>query len=229
MERERNSFGIVFHYWTHILFMILIFIAIDRNGMAERAQHLISRSQTSYTLWQKEIETTHSSGCVPKSDICLRVVEVLHSAYTSSSPGTSSSLRSILARCHVVSNVALHHPMEDPHHTGGYIPSAEGYVLFSFSAGGHNSRAGVTQVLNEGTYVYVWKPFYEVQLRSTPLTSFPVSEASPEPDVNHPTVATETLEKLQTALLCSRFLISSGQNLETKLRATDSKLGNYRS
>lgn len=171
------------------------------------------RSQTSYTLWQKEIHSAHSSSRLPKADINLHVVEVLHTAYSASSLGSSSNIRSVLTRCHVLDHLT-HRIVDDSSDSEKRpVPIAEGYVLFSLTAGGVGANNTTVHTPSKGSYISVWKPFYEVQL---PINlGFDISNAESNDGSNSVTETPGALDKLSSALLCSRFLILSSQKSRT--------------
>jgi len=167
-----------------------------KGGLAERAQTIVNRSQTSYTLWQKDIEVhlraipsgpnAHSFTSYRRAlrpDLLLRVVSVLRETRISGTSRGAGSLRSVLARC-------------DVQQTGrdalSTTPTAQStttlLVLFSFSPE-VLARASVTSSdptfdMVEGVEIMVWKPFHEVVLSREGASA----EAS------------------EKALFCSRFL-----------------------
>jgi len=145
-----------------------------RGGLAERAQSVVNRSRTAYTLWQKDIEVQLRS--IPSArpsksslaiyrrtlrpDLLLRVESVLHETRISGVSRGAGALRSVLTRC------AAHHTTRDALST---TPSADGLatslVLFSFSPEIHGgiavSSSDPTFNMSEGAEILAWKPFHE--------------------------------------------------------------------
>ncbi|KLO08030.1 hypothetical protein SCHPADRAFT_908946 [Schizopora paradoxa] len=147
-----------------------------RGGLAERAQGFLSRSQTAYTLWQKDIEVQlHSIATRPnessfishrralRPDLILRVESVLHETRISGTSRGSGSLRGILASCTMNEAAKDTFP---PNPSGTNLNSL--IVLFSFSPELHGGAAVTSSDpmfdMAEGTELFVWKPFHEVRL-----------------------------------------------------------------
>jgi len=146
-----------------------------KGGLAERAQYIVNRSRTAYTLWQKDIEVQLRS--IPSArpnestlaiyrrtlrpDILLRVESVLHETRISGLSRGAGALRSVLTRC------AVHQTTRDALST---TPSVDGLtaslVLFSFSPEIHGgvviTSSDPTFDMTEGAEILVWKPFHEV-------------------------------------------------------------------
>ncbi|KAF8511503.1 hypothetical protein BU17DRAFT_69648 [Hysterangium stoloniferum] len=68
-----------------------------RGGLAERAQHLLSRAHTSFTLWQAGIQKQLEGSYQPKEDLRLRILSVL--GYTRQLGKHASLPRNAVTRC----------------------------------------------------------------------------------------------------------------------------------
>jgi hypothetical protein len=143
---------------------------ISSHGLAEHANQLLSRFQTSFSLWQKEISRTLlSSSRRPTPDLRLHILKIIHVAQTHSSPTPSAGL----AACR------LAHLKTDEHGIDG----DEIHILFSFAPpSSTNARVCTAEDFAADREVYVWKPWYEVE------------------------VDAEESGRFTTTLLCSRFL-----------------------
>jgi len=155
-----------------------------RNGLAERASNLLSRSQTAFTLWHKETSSQFSSATTarrPTADLHLRILKILHD---SSSPSLHLHSRStptaqpIIALCRVLKKPRI----------GAELTESDIYpVLFS----------SVREDIKEGKDVYVWKPWYTVEL--------------PDPgifvDYEDMQFGLGKSRRSREALLCSRFFV----------------------
>jgi hypothetical protein len=105
-----------------------------RNGLAERASNLLSRSQTSFALWHKE--TSSLSSRWPTADIHFSILKVLH-VHSRSTPA--------IALCRVTKKP------QDQLTEDIYV------VLFS------SPTPNAAERIEEGRKVYVWHPWYVVE------------------------------------------------------------------
>ncbi|KAG6829035.1 hypothetical protein H0H87_012822 [Tephrocybe sp. NHM501043] len=209
-----------------------------KGGLASRASELIAQSCTSLSLWQKEIELLlASSQCQLKADLRLRIVKIIdvpagakfssphkHKSSLAANSGTSTGL----AVCRVVSTpqprrhigvisrirekqyhfVILTFPIIAPPrlrgHSGLYIRNPEDFIV--------------------GREICVWEPWDEVLLTPASLdgttsldAEFHGAELRPAPfPMLPPTYPLppslppdeEVIQTVDTAILCSRFVIT---------------------
>jgi hypothetical protein len=136
-----------------------------RNGLAEHASNLLSRSQTACTLWHKETSPQFSSATNarrPTADLHLRILKILHepsshSAHHSHSRSTPTA-QPIIALCRV-----LNKPQNI---IGAGLTESDIYpILFSSpSPISSNSNPAAREDIKEDKEVYVWKPWYTAEL-----------------------------------------------------------------
>lgn len=177
-----------------------------RNGLAERAQALISQSNTALILWKKEIES-QCNQARPRlfPDLRVRVEHIIHTTRTASIHSRSTgALRSIFARCKIL----------EAKSESGWVHN-ECLVLFSFIGQSHDVQSvRSSSSISEGTEVYVWKPWHEVQpnaecskqARDGQGSSVQVSTISEDEfwtSNSHETRQSDSAINL----LCSRFLV----------------------
>ncbi|KAH8115113.1 hypothetical protein DFH11DRAFT_1507998 [Phellopilus nigrolimitatus] len=163
------------------------------NGLAERANCLMGRSSTSFTLWQKELESRASASLSRpgrlRPDLCLRVTRVLQiSRVANVRMRSEGSFRSVLALCEVLNSRT---------------------VLFSFAPQSHDSHLmGSGALIAEGANVYAWMPWFELgsdKASESTNISWPPHTTSNDMFSSHdqlPQYSGGT-----PVLLCSRFLI----------------------
>ncbi|TDL25743.1 hypothetical protein BD410DRAFT_837210 [Rickenella mellea] len=156
-----------------------------RNGLAERADHLMTRSRTAYSLWQKEVETQLASSRQVTPDLRLQVMRIVHTSHKPTFNGTPGALYNVLAQCRVMKDDSSHETEVE-----------EGTVLFTFND--PTRRVDPGETVPEGINICVWRPWHEVEISSDVTRR-------PEGDIS----SIENVEKrvAQTALLCSRFLV----------------------
>lgn len=168
-----------------------------RNGLAERASHLISRSQQEFLLWSHDVGRTlvHSAPAsrTPPHDLRVSVLEVLTApfkettdALLSHSPFPPLPPPYALARCKVTSKAGF-----EAH--GRDVKTV--LILFAYSTVTATSTAAAASRLSsmigleKGREVLLWRPWSEVEM-------------PPEPGGN-----ASSSDKPPT-LLCTRFLVT---------------------
>lgn len=155
-----------------------------RGGLAERAERLLLRSSTNFSLWQAGFVKRLEGAQNTKEDIRLRITSVL--SFTRNHPRSSTSSvdalpRTAVARCREV--------IQDGNESS--FPN-EGTVVFLFS---NHDRVSSVVRFEEGKDVCVWRPWREVELSS---------DWSAKEEVMSPLVSDASK---RTALLCSRFVV----------------------
>jgi hypothetical protein len=122
-----------------------------RGGLAELAQNIISRSNTDFSLWSKEVALPDGR---TNSHIRLEVLEVLSrnpkealesSAGSYTIPGI---VFSVLARCRTL----------------GSGEDQRGLVLFSSRSPTASSRVSNLKDIDIGKQVHIWEPWSEATI-----------------------------------------------------------------
>jgi hypothetical protein len=127
---------------------VLLIVDAVRGGLAELAQDIISRSNTDFSLWSKEI--AHPDGRT-NSHTRLEVLEVLSrnpKETPESSAGSynpSSTVFSVLARCQTLD----------------LADDQSGLVLFSSRSSTASSRVSNIKGIDIGKEVHIWEPWSE--------------------------------------------------------------------
>ncbi|KAF8584413.1 hypothetical protein K439DRAFT_1660756 [Ramaria rubella] len=164
-----------------------------RGGLAERAENLLSRSNTNFSLWQSAFVKQLEGSKYPKEDIRLHVVSILSCTKHPGSPSISNGLpRNAITTCREV----LQETRE-----GDGSPPQQGTVVFLFSG---NGKASSSVGLEVGKDVCVWRPWQEIDL---PAAYDPLHQ--PLVEVKLPPSGSQRPGGQRTALLCSRFLVLS--------------------
>ncbi|KIM77412.1 hypothetical protein PILCRDRAFT_825380 [Piloderma croceum F 1598] len=179
-----------------------------RNGLAERASNLLSRSQTAFTLWHKETSSQFSSATTarrPTADLHLRILKILHEPPPSTHSRPTPTAHPIIALCRV-----LNKPQNSRNEAG--LAESDIYpILFSsLSPISSNLNPAAREDIKMDKDVYVWKPWYTVEL--------------PEPGILVDVSYEEGLDmqlgdewglgrsrrnrRSREALLCSRFFVA---------------------
>ncbi|KDQ54496.1 hypothetical protein JAAARDRAFT_60490 [Jaapia argillacea MUCL 33604] len=121
-----------------------------RNGLADHASRVLSRTQTSLSLWHKSPSNLSSA-----ADMRVTIVEILHIAPTID---RSSPLpRSILARCQIVPETMS--PFSQPR------PIFVSF-LFPSSTALDSTRVAGEADFQVGKEVNVWRPWHTIDLPS---------------------------------------------------------------
>jgi hypothetical protein len=180
-----------------------------RNGLAERASNLLSRSQTAFTLWHKETSSQFSSATTarrPTADLHFRILKILHEPSPSahSHSKSTSTVQPIIALCRV-----LNKPQNSS--IGAGLTESDIYpILFSSpSPISSNSNPAAREDIKEDKEVYVWKPWYTVELPEPGM----LIDASYEKGVDMQLGDEWRLgrsrrsRRSREALLCSRFFL----------------------
>ena len=158
-----------------------------RNGLAEKAEQLIKRSQTSYLLWQKEVETHIASSRKVAPNLCVRVINIAHAMSVSNMSRDRGLLRNILAQCEILLSK-----------TDGDSPfgsTGKCTVLFSFPT--QSNRHFTESDFPEGVEVDIWRPFFEVNMDTGAFRNLNMGQ-----DADGNTANTKVL-------LCSRFFVKA--------------------
>jgi hypothetical protein len=175
-----------------------------RNGLAERASNLLSRSQTAFTLWHKEASSQFSSATTarrPTADLHLRILKILHEpslpAHSHSKP--TSTAQPIIALCRV-----LNKPQNSS--TGAGLTESDIYpILFSSpSPLSSNSNPAAREDIKEDKEVYVWKPWYTVELPEPGILIDVDMQLGDEWELGR----SRRSRRSREALLCSRFFVA---------------------
>ncbi|KAF8524974.1 hypothetical protein JB92DRAFT_2877835 [Gautieria morchelliformis] len=163
-----------------------------KGGLAELAEHRLSRFSTNFSLWQagfaRQLETTKPI----KEDLRLRVLSIL--SYTSTVRSFASSVdgppRSAVTRCMEVCQGSL---------DKGKHSREEGTVVFLFAS---HERISSALTFQEGREVCVWRPWQEIEIPEV-FDQMPLRPIEME---THPTPR-EPPTGRRTALVCSRFFV----------------------
>lgn len=163
-----------------------------RGGLAERADHLLSRTHTALSLWRREMET--EGGDLPRTrpkfksapDLRLSIIRIIH--HTSSrqprSGGPGQGI--VIAICRLI------HP--------GFKPDEIMSVLLNLSS---------PAPAKEGSELYLWRPWYEVEVgvgaNANVSVGIDVDVDVGTNDVGLP--KSGCVNFTGSLLLCSRFLI----------------------
>lgn len=180
-----------------------------RNGLAERATNFLSRSQTAFTLWHKETQSSLvSSSRRPTADLHLRILNIMHQP----SPSTHSrSSPPLIALCRIIK--------KNQDSASSELKSNIYPVLFSFLKPKSSATSTSTSkdCLEQGKEVYVWKPWHIVQLPE-PGIDISISTKNNQEDWGFIRGMTqfeigkqaemEQDGRIRTALLCSRFFVA---------------------
>lgn len=168
-----------------------------RNGLAERASNILARSQTAFTLWHKEMSSISSSSQRQSADLHFHILRVLHEpsppSYTHPHSRSASSTHPVIALCRILSK---------PSNEGGNDLTKDIYpVLFSC----HDPpKFNQRERFEEGRDVYVWKPWYAVELQGAGIEARYRTEHEEAQLVGESGLWREVI-KSKHALLCSRF------------------------
>ncbi|KAI0776805.1 hypothetical protein BD413DRAFT_610392 [Trametes elegans] len=132
-----------------------------RGGLAERAQRLIAKHNTTLTLWHKDMELQaqrpHAHARVAP-DLAVRVVEVLHLSSVASLQRSQSVPRLCVARCARVS------PGGKEGRGGGEGDTGTVAVVLDFgSPGSAAARAHMLDEVREGMEVHIWRPWNTIE------------------------------------------------------------------
>jgi len=166
-----------------------------RNGLAERASQMLSRSHTVLSLWQLETETLVRSFRRLTPDLRLRIVQVLCIPSCTDRFSQPSTRRFGLALCEVLNN-------EKPGMGSRQRTSA--MILLSDSL--PSSELGVRSAagLEKDRDILVWRPWHEVEMPFDLEVPFAI------PFGDEPGNSAQQggwYERGMATLLCSRFLI----------------------
>jgi len=132
---------------------VLLILDALRGGLAELAQNFISRSNTDFSLWSKEV--AHPDGRT-NSHTRLEIREVL-SRNPKETPESSTGnyntpgiVFSVLTRCRALDLAA----------------DQSGLVLFSGRSPTTSSRVSDIKSINTGKEVHIWEPWSEATIAS---------------------------------------------------------------
>lgn len=124
-------------------------LAAYRGGLAERAQHVCTKHNTTLALWYKDMELQAQR---PKAhsrvapDMSLRIVEVLHMSSVASLQRSQSVPRLCIARCTKV--------------VPGRSQEEDIIVVLDFgNPGSAAARAHTLDHVQEGKELHVWRPW----------------------------------------------------------------------
>ncbi|THH07252.1 hypothetical protein EW145_g3506 [Phellinidium pouzarii] len=166
-----------------------------RNGLAERAQRLVDRSSTAFTLWKKDLESQASSSRLGRlrPDLRVRITHIIQTTRISNVHARAAcTLRSVLATCQMLDTSAI--PIDSPPRT----------ILFSFSPESHDSYLMDSNVeMSDSMDVLIWRPWSEIyppedQNGVVNLFSAPLGSGRDHIPLRMNNAST---------LLCSRFLV----------------------
>ena len=161
-----------------------LFCVYPRNGLADFASRVLSRSHTSFTLWQRETETNLSTRRITP-DQRFTVTKILHLSELSEHLRAPNSVRFAVAHSQLICDET----------DLGADMQKERVLLLSCSSATPDLRVSNLSGLEEGCEVHVWQPCHDVNL---PM------------DIHgycNPRSRLEVEDIVPTALLCSRFLI----------------------
>ncbi|KAI0656314.1 hypothetical protein C8Q70DRAFT_1013791 [Cubamyces menziesii] len=134
-----------------------------RGGLAERAQHIFAKHNTTLTLWYKDMELQAQR---PKAhsriapDILLRIVEVLHMSSVASLQRSQSVPRLCIAKCTKV--------------VPGRSQEEDIIVVLDFgSPGSAAARAHTLDHVQEGKELHVWRPWNTTEQVAQDILSDP--------------------------------------------------------
>ncbi|EIW76712.1 hypothetical protein CONPUDRAFT_84659 [Coniophora puteana RWD-64-598 SS2] len=158
-----------------------------RGGLAERAQHVISGTQTNYTLWRRQMEQKLESGSTARlsPDVRFKVLKVLHILRSQDKPGaraprahpaSSSAPRCGLALCVLVGRPKLKFNV-------GELADGQTYlVLLPFSPSS-SAVVGAAEHLQEESEIMAWMPWQSAELEEgAALTRAPVLSDGETPE-----------------------------------------------
>ncbi|KAI8972548.1 hypothetical protein BD414DRAFT_581222 [Trametes punicea] len=120
-----------------------------RGGLAERAQHVYARHNTTLTLWYKDMELQEQrpqahSRLAP--DVSLTIVEVLHTTSVATLQRSQSVPRLCVARCLKT--------------TQGKTEEEGVVAVLDFgNSGSASARAHTLDDIKEGKHLHVWRPW----------------------------------------------------------------------
>ncbi|KIL61358.1 hypothetical protein M378DRAFT_13542 [Amanita muscaria Koide BX008] len=151
-----------------------------RNGLAARASQLLSKTRTSLTLWQREMEAQTSSFpdedpislSYLKPDLRLKVIEIIHSP-TSHRPSKSGNITNSQTPCFAI---ALCRVLQSPCSSSttsniglSFHTSYHTLVKVIFSNAFSVSPRSIVRnavLFKDGVEVLVWRPWHEVKVSS---------------------------------------------------------------
>ena len=156
-------------------------ISSSRNGLAERASRILSRSHTAFSLWQRETDSLLSTRRL-MPDLRFRVARILHLTKLTERSRSLPSHRSGVVLCHPIDAKGDIDTLREEMHM----------LLLCCSSSVSDMRVSNVGELKENREIYVWHPHYEIELPATLQTL--VGRGS---------------NKSAKALLCPRFLVLS--------------------
>lgn len=181
---------------------------VHRNGLAERASHLISRAQHDFSLWSHDVGRTlvHSapSAKTPPYDLRVSVVSILTAAFKETVDALEEAGLDFppLPPPYALAKCKISRAGKDE---TAWKDGQDVLVLFAYSTVTANSTAAAaarlsTMIgLDQGKELLLWRPWIEVNL--------PARRHSGE--TREEVLGTETAKGRSgtPALLCSRYLV----------------------
>ncbi|KAI0632884.1 hypothetical protein C8Q77DRAFT_1158334 [Trametes polyzona] len=161
-----------------------------RGGLAERAQRIFAKHNTTLALWYKDMDLqtrrpqAHSR-IAP--DLTLRIVEILHVSSVASLQRSQSVPRLCIARCHERTAAALDEALEDV-----------AVVLDFGNPGSIAAKAHTLDDVKAGRDLHVWRPWNVMR-----------TAGEPPPGSSDPPASLFRLPPRCSMLFCSRFRITN--------------------
>ncbi|KAI0830171.1 hypothetical protein BC628DRAFT_1408335 [Trametes gibbosa] len=132
-----------------------------RGGLAQRAQRVFAKHNTTLALWYKDMELQAQRPQVHSRvspDLCVRIVEVLHISSVASLQRSQSVPRLCVARC---SRESPGNPRE---------PEEIGVVLDFGSPGSSAAKAHTLDDVKAERELQLWRPWNLTQVAKAPVT-----------------------------------------------------------
>ncbi|EIW56641.1 uncharacterized protein TRAVEDRAFT_65747 [Trametes versicolor FP-101664 SS1] len=130
-----------------------------RGGLAERAQRIFAKHNTTLGLWYKDMELqTQRPQAHPRiaPDLCLRIIEVLHVSSVASLQCSQSVPRLCVARCLKISPGGLGEPEE------------VAAVLDFGNPGSAAARAHTLDDVKMDRTLHIWRPWNTAKVQDSP-------------------------------------------------------------